>query len=360
MENMVKLPHLFDVYKGKKVFVTGHTGFKGSWLVATLHKMGAAVMGYSLAPEYPGSLYEDLLKRDMVESVIADIRDRNELKYALADFEPDFVFHLAAQPLVRRSYSIPAETFDINVVGTANLLEFTSELKKPCATVIVTTDKVYENIESEILYKESDTLGGYDPYSSSKACAELVVTSFRRSFFDPGNTQKGLASARAGNVIGGGDWSKDRLVPDIVRDLLAGRSIQVRNPNSVRPWQHVLEPVGAYLKLGAALHENPSSFSEAFNIGPREQDHLSVRQLVELSIEYWGGGSWMDCSQPGNLHEAGLLKLDISKIKDRLNWEPLLDAASAIRWTIEWYKEPADKRTDLMLQQISNYFSNAI
>jgi CDP-glucose 4,6-dehydratase len=238
MEDLVKLDQLHNHYKGKKVFVTGHTGFKGSWLAAWLHLLGAEVKGYSLEPEYSNSLYSLLLPKNLFTSVIADIRDRDLMIKTLVDFKPDFVFHLAAQPLVRRSYKIPAETFDVNVTGTANVLEAVSRLPSKCTVVAITTDKVYQNKEQDILYKEEDPLEGYDPYSASKACAELVINSFRNSFFNTAGYsahQKALASARAGNVIGGGDWSEDRLIPDIVRALEKKRAIEVRNPVSIRP-----------------------------------------------------------------------------------------------------------------------------
>jgi CDP-glucose 4,6-dehydratase len=336
---------LQDFYKDKKVFLTGHTGFKGAWMAAWLQQLGAIVRGYALPPEYDNGVYDYIRPTD---SILDDIRNKKALQTAIKDFQPDFIFHLAAQPLVRRSYEIPAETFDVNVTGTANVLEAASNLK--CTIVIITTDKVYENKEQDILYKEGDALGGYDPYSASKACAELVVSSFRNSF-----NNKAIASVRAGNVIGGGDWNKDRIIPDIVRALGNEQVIEVRNPVSVRPWQHVLEPIGGYLRLGALLQQDPAKYAKAYNFGPVAEDHLTVKELVEKAIAIWGNGQWKDASKPGQLHEATLLKLDISLAKKELQWTPKLNAAQAIEWTINWYKQPANNRQAYTIQQINEY-----
>jgi len=346
-------------YKGKKVFITGHTGFKGSWLMACLHHAGANVKGYALAPDYDG-LFKLLAPFQIAESIIADIRDKARLQKEIDSFQPDFIFHLAAQPLVRRSYEIPAETFEVNVTGTANLLEAVSKLPSKCTLVIITTDKVYENKEQHILYKEEDALGGYDPYSASKACTELVVSSFRNSFFNTGKYEqhhKAIASARAGNVIGGGDWSKDRVIPDIVRSLQSQEGINVRNPSAIRPWQHVLESLNGYLLLGALLDENPSLYSKPYNFGPIPEDHLSVKELVETVIKSWGSGNWIDSSDATQIHEAGLLKLDISRANKELNWTPKLSAREAIEWTINWYKTTLQEQANYSFQQINNYFA---
>jgi len=356
MENLVNsLP-----YGGRKVLVTGHTGFKGAWLCAALRLLGADVKGYSLPPDQPNGLFELLEPLQPVASVLADIRDRDRLRREVLDFAPDFIFHLAAQPLVRRSYAIPSETFEVNVVGTANLLEAANALPGSCTIVVITTDKVYENKESDILYTESDALGGYDPYSASKACTELVVQSFRSSFFNVhqyAQHGKAVASARAGNVIGGGDWNEDRIIPDIVRSLQKGEAIPVRNPHAVRPWQHVLEPIAGYLQLGARLHAQPRDYSQAYNFGPAPDDHLSVKELVETAIRSWGEGSWIDQSDPGQPHEAGLLKLSIQKALAELDWRPRLNAATAIDWTIRWYREPLATQADFALRQIKDYFA---
>lgn len=355
---MVNLSDLQSVYKGKKVFVTGHTGFKGAWLVSWLHLLGANVKGYALAPDYENGLFSVIESKNIVDSVIADIRNREFLTKQITDFKPDFVFHLAAQPLVRKSYKIPSETFDINVTGTANVLEAVNQLKNKCTVVAITTDKVYHNKEHNILYKEEDTLGGYDPYSASKACAELVINSFRNSFFnlkDYTKHLKAVSSARAGNVIGGGDFSEDRIIPDIVRALQSDHTIDVRNPVSVRPWQHVLEPVGGYLLLGSLLDKDPLNYSKAYNFGPQPNDHLTVKELVETAIKTWGNGKWNDSSTPGQHHEATLLKLDITRAEKELNWVPKLNAQTAIDWTMNWYKQPADKKAEFTFNQISEY-----
>lgn len=348
-------------YKGKKVFVTGHTGFKGTWMMAILHELGAVVKGYALAPEDGGRFHDLFDLKKGTESVIADIRDKERLKAEILSFQPDLVFHLAAQPLVLRSYEIPAETFEVNVVGTANVLEVIKDLDKKCAIVVVTTDKVYENKEQHhVLYKEEDVLGGYDPYSASKACTEIVVSSFRNSFFNTKTYQlhqKAIASARAGNVIGGGDWSRDRIIPDTATALLNNTAIKVRNPSSVRPWQHVLEPLSGYLLLGACLDKDPLAFSKPFNFGPHPEDHLTVKELVELAIQVWGKGT-MDMSGAINQpHEASLLKLDIRKALNELRWRPKLDAKEAIRWTIDWYKKDRSVQAAYTSEQINNYLS---
>ena len=352
------MKEILSYYKGKRIFITGHTGFKGSWLLACLKIAGAHIKGYALEPEYEG-LFDYLMQLGIGESIIADIRNKERLQKEIDSFQPDFVFHLAAQPLVRRSYEIPAETFDVNVVGTANLLEAITRLPSKCTIVLITTDKVYENKEQDKLYNEGDELGGYDPYSASKACTELVVSSFRNSFFNKDRYEmhyKALTTARAGNVIGGGDWSSDRIIPDIVRSLQSNKKINVRNPDSVRPWQHVLEPLSGYLKLGILVDTNPSAFSKAYNFGPLPGDHFTVRQLVETAIESWGNGNWTDSSDATQPHETGLLKLDISLAMNELRWIPKLSAKQAISWTIDWYKQEKDKQADFTFQQIKDYF----
>lgn len=360
MENPANKEYLQSFYSNKKVFITGNTGFKGAWLMALLEELNAEVRGYALEPEYENSLYEVIYDKIPAKDITADIRDKERLVKEITSFEPDFIFHLAAQPLVRRSYEVPAETFEVNAVGTANLLEGVTHLNKKCTVVVVTTDKVYRNKEQDILYKEEDSLGGYDPYSASKACAELVVSSFRDSFFNTANYnqhQKAVGSARAGNVIGGGDWSKDRLIPDIVRALTQSKTIEVRNPKSVRPWQHVLEPLSGYLLFAAMLDNNPAGFSKAYNFGPLPEDHLTVESLVKSAIELWQQGSWKDISNPEDLHEAALLKLDITKVMKELKWHPKLNSRQAIEWTINWYKQPFDTLADYTFSQIREYLS---
>jgi len=332
---------LKNTYVGKRVFVTGHTGFKGSWLIKILSDFGAIVKGYALAPENEDNLYAKINGDLLCESLICDIRDRAALKNAVLDFQPDYVFHLAAQPLVRLSYKIPSETFEVNAIGTANLLDSIRLLEKKCNIILITTDKVYHNNEWEYPYRENDRLGGYDPYSASKACAELVIDSYKNSFFHPvkySQHQKSIAVGRAGNVIGGGDWSEDRLIPDIVKALSVNKEIVVRNPKSIRPWQHVIEPLFGYLELGAKVNENPIKYSNAYNFGPNITDALSVEDMVEKSIKLWESGLYTVEVNDYNPHEAGLLKLDISKALKELNWFPVFDAQTTIERTINWYK----------------------
>jgi len=360
MENMVSREKLTSYYKNKKVFVTGHTGFKGTWLCACLHLSGATVKGYSLAPVYENVVLDYLDSNKIINSCIADIREGERLKKELVEFQPDYIFHLAAQPLVRRSYKKPVETFEVNVLGTANLLEAMQKLDGKCTTIIITTDKVYENKEKNILYKEDDVLGGYDPYSASKACTEIVVSSFRNSFFNLekyNDHLKAVASVRAGNVIGGGDWNEDRIVPDIIRALQNSRTVQVRNPNAVRPWQHVLDPIAAYLYLGGLLNEEPQCYSKPYNIGPLPDDHLTVKNLVELAIQCWDEGRWEDISDSLQPHEAGLLQLSIERAEKELKWKPKLLSAAAIKWTIDWYRQTKDKQVGFTFEQIENYFA---
>jgi CDP-glucose 4,6-dehydratase len=359
MESLVTKQYLGKFYNGKKVFVTGHTGFKGTWLTAMLHQLGAIVKGYALAPGDSKPFHDLFSGLKIAESVIADIRDKQRLQQEITSFQPDYIFHLAAQPLVLRSYEIPAETFDVNVVGTANLLEAVGKLDKQCAVIVITTDKVYDNKEQHVLYTEEDRLGGYDPYSASKACTELVVQSFRNSFFniDKYDThKKALASARAGNVIGGGDWSRNRIIPDTAKALLNDQPVKVRNPGAVRPWQHVLEPLGGYLLLGACITSNPSLFSKAFNFGPHPEDHLAVKELVELAIDVWGSGK-MELNKIEQPHEANLLQLDIRKAIEELDWQPRFDAREAIRWTINWYKTSTSQQAAFTFEQIDNFLS---
>jgi CDP-glucose 4,6-dehydratase len=332
---------LKNTYSGKRVFVTGHTGFKGSWLIKILSDFGALIKGYALAPENEINLYTEIYGDSLCESVIDDLRDREALKKAVVDFQPDYIFHLAAQPLVRLSYEIPSETFEVNVIGTANLLDAVRLMDKKCNIVLITTDKVYHNNEIDYAYKENDRLGGYDPYSASKACCELVIDSYKNSFFNSSKYdqhQKAIAVCRAGNVIGGGDWSKDRLIPDIAKALNANKEVVIRNPKAVRPWQHVIEPLIGYLELGLKLNSDPIKFAQAYNFGPNTNDVLSVEEMVVKSINCWESGIYNIEVNSDNPHEAGLLKLDISKATTELNWKPVLDAQTAVELTIKWYK----------------------
>lgn len=354
---------LQEAYKGKKVFLTGHTGFKGAWMLKTLSLLGAEVKGYALEPQTQDDLFYLIDGESICTSVIADLRDKKRLEAELVSFQPDFVFHLAAQPLVRLSYEIPAETFEVNVIGTANVLDAVRLLEKKCDVVLITTDKVYHNNEWIYPYRENDRLGGYDPYSASKACAELVIDSYRNSFFNSKNyTQhkKGIAVARAGNVIGGGDWSQDRLIPDIAKAFAQEKPVVIRNPNSVRPWQHVLEPVIGYLLLGAHLAAEPIQFSQAYNFGPHLSDALPVEEMLKLAIQSWGKGEYIVEKVEGQPHEAGLLKLDISKAITELKWHPQMNAQQAVSMTMDWYSEFAKNKENIpefTAAQINNFFN---
>lgn len=349
---------LEKAYKGKKVLLTGHTGFKGSWLLIWLHQLGAIVKGYALVPEDGNDLYTRIGGDTLCESVIADIRDFEKLEIVINDFQPDFIFHLAAQPLVIRSYSEPLYTFDVNIMGTVNLLEAVRLLKNKCTVIVVTTDKVYENCETGKAYKESDKLGGYDPYSASKAGAEIVVSSYRNSFFNFSNYevhQKALASARAGNVIGGGDWSENRIIPDIIRGIENEEDIIVRNPGSVRPWQFVLEPLGGYLLLGARLCNEPQTFADAWNFGPLKDDVMNVKEVTEQALGIYGKGRFVTAPLPGQQHEAGLLNLDIEKSISVLGWKPKLKTTEAIEYTVDWYKNATPGYYAYTVKQVLKY-----
>lgn len=358
---------MFDVlkktYQGKKVFLTGHTGFKGSWLLKTLSMLGADITGYALAPESDLSLYNILNGDKLCTSIIADLRDRKNLNDAIEECQPDFIFHLAAQPLVRLSYQIPSETFEINAIGTANVLSGLARINKPSYGIFITTDKVYHNYEWPYPYRENDRLGGYDPYSASKACTELVIDSYRNSFFHPAQYnkhQKAIAVGRAGNVIGGGDWAVDRLIPDIARSLSKEEPVEIRNPDAVRPWQHVLESLSGYLLLGAKLYTEPYKYAQAYNFGPYVNDALPVRQMVEMAIACWGKGDYFINSPVERPHEAGLLKLDISKATSELDWKPKLNASEAVKVSIDWYKSFYTNAVDITSyteEQIRTFFN---
>lgn len=350
-----------DFFKGKKVFLTGHTGFKGSWLLHMLYLLSAEVKGYALAPENNGDLYNQMNGDQMCySSVIADIRDQHTLMGEIIRFEPDIIIHLAAQPLVRKSYSLPVETFDTNVMGTINVLEAMRGLKNPCAGIMITTDKVYENSETGKAFKESDKLGGHDPYSSSKAAAEIAIASYRKSYFAPtdfAQHQKSVIALRAGNVIGGGDYSEDRIIPDIYRAILNEETVKLRNPAAVRPWQHVLEPLGVYLELAQVLFMNgPENLLPAYNIGPDAQDMLTVETVTRKFIQYYGAGHYEVAQDAQNLHEAGTLLLDNSALQKDLGWRPKYHADEAIRLTAEWYADKEQDARQKMQQQIKAFW----
>jgi CDP-glucose 4,6-dehydratase len=353
--------YLAEYYRGKNVFITGHTGFKGSWLTKILFDLGANVKGYALKPYTNPSLFVEIKGDTLCESLIHDIRDVKTLKRAIIDFKPDYIFHLAAQPLVRLSYEIPIDTFETNAIGTANLLEAVRGLENKCAVVLITTDKVYKNIESTHAYTETDQLGGYDPYSASKACAELIIDSYRNSFFNYSHYKshgKSIAVARAGNVIGGGDWGEDRLLPDILKALSVNQEIVIRNPIAIRPWQHVIEPIMGYLELGVQLSNDPFRYGQAFNFGPDLLDNCTVEEVVKQSLKYWNKGNYRIDNTKGQPHEAGLLMLDINKSLQYLNWKPIFDSTIAIETTINWYKSYYNRipAFELMNRDINFYY----
>ena len=355
-------------YRGKRVLVTGHTGFKGTWLTQWLLDLGAEVSGLALDPEGSGSFYEQLgLTSELASDHRLDIRDASSVSKAITDLKPEFVFHLAAQALVRLSYREPLDTFATNVMGTAHILEAVRKMDSPCVVVVVTTDKCYENKEWVHSYREVDPMGGHDPYSASKGCAELVVASYRNSYFSERDTQVKIASARAGNVIGGGDWAEDRIIPDAMRALGSGDPISVRNPHATRPWQHVLEPLSGYLWLGAAL-ANPELVApvpagdlvSAFNFGPRLNSNQPVSAVVEEALKHWDG-SWNHDPDAVAVHEAGKLNLTIDKAFHLLGWEPTWTFADCVRETVEWYKKADDGEpvTSLTRDQLAAFSHSA-
>lgn len=355
------------VFSGKRVFVTGHTGFKGSWLCEWLLSLGASVTGFGLGPPTSPALFNQLSLGSRLEDLRGDVRDAAALEAAIARVQPDVVFHLAAQSLVRRSYAVPLETFATNTMGTANLLSGLRLLKKPCAVVVVTTDKCYQNLEQGRHYQEGDALGGHDPYSGSKAAAEIVTGSWRDSFYSPQKILDGaaapvaIATARAGNVIGGGDWASERILPDCWRSLSRSEPIRVRNPSAVRPWQHVLESIGGYLQLAAQLHGALSEKSprlealcSGFNFGPVPADHRSVAELVEEVLKHWPG-TWEDCSDPKSVHEALLLHLSTEKAERLIGWRPRWNFSESVARAVTWHRAPAEGLLELTRRQIADY-----
>lgn len=359
------LSRLFgDAFSGRRVLVTGHTGFKGSWLALALCEMGAEVHGLALEPYTPRDLFVAARVEDAVTShSVCDVRDTAEVTATALAARPELVLHLAAQPIVRYSYLHPAETYDVNVTGTAHVLDAAlAASDEPPATIVITSDKCYRNLERPEPYTEDDALGGHDPYSSSKACQELVSAAYRDSFWAPTGFAGRLKTVRAGNVIGGGDWAGDRIVPDAARALLDGHPIGVRNPASVRPWQHVLEPLGGYLALAArVLAGEGDAISPALNFGPAPDSHLTVGELMDEFVAVWGSGSWEHTPQPGAVHEAALLALDASRARAELGWVPVLGAAEAVRLSAEWYRAQADgaDMRAVTLAQIDDYAQRA-
>jgi CDP-glucose 4,6-dehydratase len=347
-------------WKGKRVLMTGHTGFKGSWLSLWLQSMGAQVVGYALAPPTNPSLFEVAEVGKGMASIIGDIRELEHLRHVFAEHQPEVVIHMAAQPLVRYSYAEPVETYSTNVMGTVNLLEAVRKTSSVRAVVNVTSDKCYENREWVWGYRESEAMGGYDPYSSSKGCAELVTSAYRNSYFHPDKYQThgvAIASARAGNVIGGGDWAGDRLIPDIVRAIMQGKPVNIRSPYAIRPWQHVLDPLSGYLVLAQRLFEDGTGYAEGWNFGPNDEDAKPVQWIVDKLTQAWGeGASWMPDGNE-HPHEAHYLKLDCSKAKMRLDWHPRWHLQDALETIIEWHRAHRDGKgmRDLTLRQINAY-----
>ena len=343
MEDLVShAPAQDGAWAGRRVFLTGHTGFKGGWLALWLASRGALVRGYSLPPSTTPNLFDEVRLGESIEDVRGDIRDKAALEAAMHAFAPEVVFHLAAQPLVRYSYIDPITTYETNVIGTARVLDAVRRAPSVRAVVSVTTDKCYENKEWLWGYRESDPLGGYDPYSSSKACAELVSAAYRQSYFPVeklSDHRVAVATARAGNVIGGGDWSLDRLLPDLVRGFLSGEPVAIRRPGAIRPWQHVLEPLHGYITLAEKLlSADPAPFATAFNFGPADDDAKPVGWIADRMVETWGqGASWFQDGDPG-AHEAGFLKLDASRARTELGWKPRLHLGDALDWLVSWYQ----------------------
>ncbi len=347
-----------EFWQDKRVLLTGHTGFKGAWISLWLHSKGAKVQGFALAPPTSPSLFEEAKVGDLIKSNLGDIRDFAAISKLVKDFKPEVVFHMAAQPLVRYSYDEPLETYATNVMGTAHLLESIRTIDTVRAVVNVTTDKCYENREWVWGYREDEAMGGYDPYSSSKACSELVTAAYRQSFLDKAGIA--VATARAGNVIGGGDWAKDRLIPDILRAFEDKQPVSIRNPNSIRPWQHVLEPLSGYLLLAEKLYIEPKAFSQAWNFGPQDDDAKPVGWIVEAMANKWGKDASWSFDEGDNPHEAHYLKLDISKAKQIMGWSPRWTLDKGLDHTVEWHMgwlEGNDVRA-LCLQQINNYLAS--
>ncbi|PGD11795.1 CDP-glucose 4,6-dehydratase [Bacillus toyonensis] len=348
-----------NIYQGKNVLVTGHTGFKGSWLSIWLNELGANVIGYSLDPYTDNDNYVLSKLDSKILDIRGDVRDYSRLNEVFKKYNPDIVFHLAAQPIVRFSYENPKETYEINLMGTVNVLECIRESTNTKIGIMVTSDKCYENKEQLIGYKENDRIGGYDPYSSSKGCVELAISSWMRSFFNSKKNDsptKSIASVRAGNVIGGGDWAADRIIPDCIRKLELKEPIEIRNPQAIRPWQHVLDPLYGYLLLGQKLFEEPNKYCGGWNFGPAEDTLLNVWDLAKLLITKYGMGELLNMSNYEQLHEANLLTLDICKAKEELGWEPKINITGAIELTVEWYKKyKTHNMYNLCVDQINNY-----
>ena len=354
---MRDMSDVFKAFSGRKVFITGHTGFKGSWLALILHEAGAKVMGFALRPSTNPSHFDLLNLSKKIKHVEGDIRDSLLLAQTMSEFKPEFVFHLAAQALVRPSYDNPADTFSTNVLGSVNLLDAVRGCESVRSLIYITSDKCYENVEWVWGYRENDRLGGRDPYSASKAAAELVFSSYVSSFFSKRQTL-GLATARAGNVIGGGDWAQDRIVPDCIRAIQAGRPILLRNPRATRPWQHVLEPLAGYLLLGAKLYDDPGRWAGSWNFGPSTQEVRTVHEVSKILIRYLGSGSIEIVESENQVHEANLLQLNCDKAHQLLNWHPRWDSEKTLEATADWYRTILNggNAEDVTRRQIYEFF----
>ena len=350
-----------DVYRGKTVLVTGHTGFKGSWLSIWLTMMGAKVVGYSLDPYSDKGNFEACHLHDkLYADVRGDTRDFVHLSSTIEKYRPEIIFHLAAQALVRTAYEHPKETYETNLMGSLNVMEAVRLHDCVKTVVMITSDKCYENVEQIWGYKETDRMGGYDPYSSSKGCTELMISSYRNSYFNPKDYAKhgkAIASVRAGNVIGGGDWSDNRLIPDCIRYIEAGKDIEIRNPIATRPWEHVLEPLSGYLRVGEKLMEDPVRYADSFNFGPHISANKTVFEVVSRLVEYYGKGRVVDASDPNAVHENTLLNLDVTKAYVMLQWEAKWNLQEAIEKTVDWYKEALSGRDmyDFCVKQIEEH-----
>lgn len=364
LKTLLVEPNLFgDIYRNKRVLVTGHTGFKGSWLCLWLKAMGANLLGYSLPPNTDPNHFTLLAEQLEIKSVIGDICDLENLKHTFVDFQPDIVFHLAAQPLVRLSYAQPIETLHTNIMGTAHIFEACRSVESVRAIINITSDKCYENREWVWGYRENDPMGGYDPYSASKGCAELVALAYRNSFFkleDYGKTHHILlASVRAGNVIGGGDWAKDRIVTDMMEAASKEKKLFIRNPEATRPWQHVLEPLSGYLQLGQKLLQGQKAYAEAWNFGPNDDGTISVIQIVQEMQKIWNQIEYKVEEKKSNPHEAGLLKLDCSKARMKLNWKGIWNTQTTCIKTAEWYKTYYEQGSLISVSQLKSYIQDA-
>ena len=364
MESMgIAMTGFGNIYKDKTILVTGHTGFKGSWLSIWLSELGANVIGYSLDPYTEKDNFVLSGLKDKIIDIRGDIRDSEKLEQVFKEYKPEYVFHLAAQPLVRLSYDKPKETYEVNVMGTLNILECIRKCEATKYGILITTDKVYENKEQLWGYRENDPMGGYDPYSSSKGCCELLISSWRNSFFniqDYKKHQKAIVSVRAGNVVGGGDWANDRIIPDCIRAIESGNEIEIRSPKSIRPWEHVLEPLSGYLLLGQKLTENPVKYSEGWNFGPKLDSIITVWEVAQKVVKFYGQGNVIDRSDVKNVHEAKLLALDISKAKFKLGWNPTLNIEDTLELTVDWYKRYKNENVyELCVEQIKTFLKKS-